>query len=391
MGARRAWFLVATLVVSSAPLAFAQPDPDPEVEMQPDGDEPPLPDVTPEPEPEPEDDQPPAPPAEPDPATLAAAKKLLGGGDSFLKKGDRYRKRKRTKQAIGEYERALAAYMKAYELVANPKIFFPIGTAEERLERWVDAATHYKRFLLQATDIDDKLRAVAQQRLDNVKLNIGVLVLNVTPEEAQVVIDGDPVGTTPLAEPLYLAPGDHTLLLTADGYKPLEQPLAIEAGSESERSFDLESAAVIIEAPQPPPPPPPEIPLPPRPSRIALYTAGGLTVAFIAGAATTGILAVGKHGTFADETASERRREDARVSGKNMALLTDGLILGTIVAGGVTAYYYTKVYRPRQAEYKRKLEERDNRFEKSLSRASKILVTPWVQSGAGGISITGAL
>ena len=89
----------------------------------------------------------PPPPAEPDPATKAAAKKLLDGGDDFLKKGDRYTKRKKLDQAKAEYERALAAYSKAYELVPNPKIFYPMAIAEEKLEKWVEVATHLRTFL----------------------------------------------------------------------------------------------------------------------------------------------------------------------------------------------------------------------------------------------------
>ncbi|MBZ0234227.1 MAG: PEGA domain-containing protein [Deltaproteobacteria bacterium] len=383
MGARRTW-LVAALVslcasVGTPSIALAQPDPEPEPEVEMPGDEPPLP----------EGDSPPEPPAEPDPATKAAAKKLLDGGDGFLKKGDRYAKRKKADQARAEYERALAAYTKAYELVPNPKIYYPMAIAEEKLEKWIDVATHLRRFLNQASDADAKMRADAEARLENAKLNIGVLKLNVTPEGAQVAIDGNPVGTTPLAEPIYLAPGEYALSITADGHKPIEQPLTVEAGSESERAFELESAAVIIDTPRPPPPPP-EIPMPPRPSKTMLFVAGGATLAFFAGATTTGILAMGKNGTWKDENASDAAREDARQSGKSLALLTDGLILGTIVAGGLTAYYYTKIYKPKQAEYRKQLEEREKRFDE-YARAPKVFVTPWVQAGGGGLVLTGEL
>ncbi|MBE7450343.1 MAG: PEGA domain-containing protein [Kofleriaceae bacterium] len=372
MGARRAWFLAALLVVSVAPAAIAQPED--EVEMDPE-DGGPAPDAS---------------PAEPDPATKAAAKKLLDGGDGFLKKGDYHKKRKRLPQAQAEFERALAAYQKAYEMVPNPKILFPIASAEERLERWVDAATHYSRFLSQAADVDAKLRAEAERRLEEVKLHIGVLSLAVSPDGAQITLGDRVVGTAPLADPLFLAPGDYTLSITADGHKPLEQAVSIEAGSESERAFELESAAVIIEAPRPPPPPPPVEPVPAGPSKLALYATGGLTLAFLAGATTTGILAVGKHGTFKDDGVGDGAREDARQSGKNLALLTDGLVLGTIVAGGVATYYYLKVYRPRQAEHRRKLKDRESRFDE-YARGPKVLVTPWVQGGAGGLVLTAPL
>lgn len=375
MGVRRACFLVALVVVSFTTAASAQPEPEtPPAEA-------PAPDEAPPPD---------APPPEPDPATKAAAKKLLDGGDGFLKKGDYHARRKRTKEATAEYERALAAYQKAFDLVHNPKVLFPIATAEEKLGRWVDAAGHYRSFLADAGDIDAKLRAEAERRLENVKFNLGVLALSVTPDGAQISIDGAVVGTSPLAAPLFLAAGEYTLAITADGHKPLEQKLTIEAGSESERTFELESAAVIIDTPRPPPPPPAPEPLPPAPSKLALYGLGGLAVALGAGATTTGVLAMGKNDTFKDESASAAAREDARKSGKSLALLTDGLIVGTVVAGGIAAYYYLKVYRPKQREHRQKLEERKSRFDE-YARGPKVFVTPWVQADAGGLVLTAPL
>jgi hypothetical protein len=149
----------------------------------------------------------------------------------------------------------------------------------------------------------------------------------------------------------------------------------------------LESAAVIIDTPRPPPPPP-EIPMPDRPSKTMLFVAGGATLAFVAGATTTGILAVGKNGTWKDEG-----DEDARKSGKSMVLLTDGLVLGTIVAGGLTAYYYQKIYKPKQAEYRKKLDEREKQLgnDEYARVTPKVFVTPWVQAGVGGIVLTGEL
>jgi hypothetical protein len=394
MGVRRTWRVAAlaslcTLVSASsiASDAWAQPDPEPEVEMPGDGPAPPPGDAPPDA----------GAPVEPTPEMKAAAKKLLDGGDGFLKKGDYYTKRKKPDQAKAEYERALAAYAKAFELVPNPKIYYPMAIAEEKLEKWLEVATHLRTFLAQAPDADAKMRADAEKRLDNAKLNIGVLALAIQPEGATVAIDGNPVGTSPLAEPLFLAPGEFSLSITADGYKPMEQKVTIEAGSESERTFELESAAVIIDTPRPPPPPP-EIPMPPRPSKTMLFVAGGATIAFFAGATTTGILAVGKSGTWHDDGANDAAREDARQSGKSLALLTDGLVLGTIVAGGLTAYYYQKIYKPKQAEYRKKVDEREKQLgNDDFSRVDdkrggpKVFVTPWVQAGVGGLVLTGEL
>jgi PEGA domain len=320
----------------------------------------------------------------------ATARKLLDGGDGFLKKGDQLAKRKKTAEAQGNYERALAAYQKAYELVPNPQILFPVAVAEEKLARWPDAARDYRRFLSQVVDPDPTLKADAEKRLDAAKINIGVLSLVVEPVGAHIAVDGVEVGVAPLTDPLYMAAGDYTIAITADGFQPFEQKLAVELGSESERNIDLVPIKVIVETPRKPPPPRPVIVVPPAPSRVPLYVGGVVTVGLIGGATFTGITAIGKHSDFTATGGTAQAREDARVSGKRMALLTDGLIAGSVVAVGVLTFYYLKVYRPKarlHGEQKRKAASAFDEF----ASASKILVTPWVQPNAGGFAISGSL
>ncbi len=55
----------------------------------------------------------------------------------------------------------------------------------------------------------------------------GHLEIVTTPHAAQILIDGEPRGTTP-ATISALTPGDHQLLITAPRYLPLEQTVAIE-------------------------------------------------------------------------------------------------------------------------------------------------------------------
>lgn len=384
MGRSATGWTIACALVAATSIARAQPDEGGEIEMDTD---PPPADAAPAPDGAGPDAGAPA----LDPETAKAdARKLLDGGDGFLKKGDYFARKKKPADAAAQYERALAAYQKAFELVPNPKILFPIAVAEEKLARWPAAARDFRRFLTQVTDADPKLAADAQKRLEAAKLQVGVLALVITPDDVQVTLDDAVIGTSPLPDPLYLAAGDYTLHFAADGYQPLDQAISIEVGSESERTFELTPIPIIVETPKPRPPPPPEIVLPPAPSKLPLIIAGGLTAGLAIGATTTGLLAVGRHSTFADESVTYPRREDARVSGKRLALLTDGLIVGTVVAAAVTTYYYLKVYRPKAAARSAKERERRAQFDE-FAAVPKVLVAPWVERSAGGLVLTGSL
>jgi tetratricopeptide (TPR) repeat protein len=283
------------------------------------------------------------------------AKKLLGKGDELLKKGDYYAKRKKPDKAVAEYERALAAYQLAYDLVTDSRIYFPIAAAEEKLGRHLEAVDHYKKVLIEGGEtLDETLRERANAGIENLKQFLGVLTLVVVPDDAAITVDGIDVGVSPLPEPQILAPGEHTVAVTAEGYTPYEIKLTLEAGSESERTIELEEIPVIVEPPRKPNKPIPK-PIPePAPSKGMLLGVGGGAVGLGLLGTITGVMAVGKQGTFSDETLTDDERSSARSSGKTLALVTDLSLVASIGLGAYAVYYYYKTYRPADSARKQR-------------------------------------
>jgi hypothetical protein len=333
-------------------------------------------------------------PARADDDGRVEARKLVNAGDKSLQRGDYLRRKGKAAQATAEYERALASYQKAHELTGNPQIYFVIASAEEKLERWLDADRHYRQVLAEATDAKPELRNAATARIAEVDTHLGLVTLHVNPDGAALSLDGAAIGAAPLPAPLVLAPGSYTLGIQAEGYTPLETKLVAEAGSESERSFDLEPIPVVVEAPPPLPPPRPRPEPLPAPRTTWLLVGLGGTVAFAAGASATGILAMARHDDFVDSSRSAAEREDARTSGQTLARTTDVLLVGAVAAAGFTAYYYLKVYRPAaraHARRERELRELDGsaaRRAPNLALA-KVLVVPYVQDGGAGLAVGG--
>ena len=185
-----------------------------------------------------------------------------------------------------------------------------------------------------------------------------------------------------MTEPIILMPGTYTLSFAADGFQPKDAELKVEAGSESERTIELDPIQVIVT----PPPVVDEAPVvapvvAPAPSKLPLYVGGGVAVGAAGIGLITGILAVSRHGTFTAGDSTRTEREDARSSGQSLALVTD-LALGTaVVAAGFTAYWYFVKYKPGKAKFD---------AEGQASTMSKVDVVPWVQSEAGGFSVAGS-
>jgi hypothetical protein len=391
------------LVVAAGTPATAQPEEDVPIEVEPE--------EAPPPEPAgPGDDEPPIdlgiedpPPEEPPPADGDApvvrdpkmAKKLADGAAKFVKKGDKLAKRKKDAEAAAEYERALAAYDKSFEMHPDARILIITAALEVKLGRWLEASNRYERALAETElPLDEKSRAKAQAGFDEARAHLGVVVLTVEPEGAVVTLDGAEIGTAPLAKPLVLKPGEYALAITLEEFVPLETKLVVDEGSESERTFTLEPVPVVVQPPRPPPPPPPP-PLPPPPGKLPLYLGAGATVLFTGLAVTTGVMALGKHGTFNDENATPEQRDDAQASGRTLTKLTDAFAFGAIASAGFTVYYYLKVYKPKASERGRLEREREGMHDEYSRRGrrtpprAKLYLLPSVQPGAGGLVLTG--
>lgn len=326
------------------------------------------------------------------------AKKLAEGAAKIVKAGDKLLKKKKVEQAHAEYARAIPAYLRSFELNPDAKILVIVAGLEEKLQLWAEARAHYVQALAETElPLDAKARAKAEAGVDNTGAYLGVVSLVILPEGATVLLDGTDIGPAPLAAPLVLKPGEYTLSISAETFLPLETKLVVDAGSESERTFELEAEPVEEYVPPPyvPPPPAPEPP-PPSPSKLVLIIGAGATLAFTIGAVSTGIIAVGKHNTFTDPEATDQEIEDAQASGPTMAALTDAFTAAAVVAAGATVFYYLKIYSPKVKERDRLMEERaaegggDELTRREIKRRMpKVIVAPSVQDGGGGLVVTG--
>ena len=81
-------------------------------------------------------------------------------------------------------------------------------------------------------------------------LGNGSLALVIDPASAEVKLDGRSIGTGSVTQPSVLA-GPHLLELSADGFKPLQQSILIDAGAETRLALHLEPLAAVPVATKP--------------------------------------------------------------------------------------------------------------------------------------------
>lgn len=265
------------------------------------------------------------------------AREHLAEGDRHLARGDELMERGRMERALEAYEAGLASYQAAHEAYPDDKIYFPIALAEQKLGRFLEALHHYELLLDERRQLSRAVVAQARKNIARVKKNLAALDLEVQPEGAAILVDGEEVGRAPLSGPHYMTPGKHTYAITLEGHTPVEGEVDIPPGKTEQRTIELEKVPVVVEAP-----PPGEAPEKTEQGDVdvVLWAGIGATVAFAAGATGSGLWAVQKHQRFEDESLSDSAREKARDKGKKWAVAADALWIATAAAATFTAYYY---------------------------------------------------
>jgi hypothetical protein len=141
----------------------------------------------------------------------------------------------------GDFAGAYSKYAQAYSLSKDPRLLYDMAVctrsmkAYARMQSLLVRYQHEGQATMSAEDRTDVTSALAA-----IHDLVGTVKLSVTEAGATVAVDGAGVGTTPLADPLAIDLGPHTLTVKKPGFVPVEQALTIEGGSETALAVTLE-------------------------------------------------------------------------------------------------------------------------------------------------------
>jgi len=160
----------------------------------------------------------------------------------------------------GRYEDARSLFLQAYALKRHPAVLLNLGQAELKTGHVAEGGNHLQQFLREhKTATPDQVDA-AKKGIAEAKKTTGHLIVIVDVDGAQVGIDGAPAGTTPLLDPVFVNPGDHTITATSSG-KTATTKTTVARGAATAVTLGLQSLGVV-------PPPPTAAPPPTTPSTI---------------------------------------------------------------------------------------------------------------------------
>ena len=156
-----------------------------------------------------------------------------------------------------EFERARLAFVQAYALKPHPALLLNLAQSELRSGHEAEAATHFARYLREHAEATEEQRQAAREGLDAAKQAVGVVTLTVDQSGAEVLVDGANAGRSPLEDPLYLMPGEHTIV-AQKGSDSARTTVMVSAGSATTETLKVgakPTPAAAAKAPKPENPP----------------------------------------------------------------------------------------------------------------------------------------
>jgi hypothetical protein len=142
-----------------------------------------------------------------DPQAKASAQALLKEGTALYDRGD--------------FAGALGKFEAAYGIYPSPKLQFNIAQADRDLGRPVEALAAFEKFLALATDAAPEVLSEARQSAAELRTKLAQVKIECSISGAEVALDGKTVGSTPLAQPIWVTPGRHQIAIRHQGYGPV--------------------------------------------------------------------------------------------------------------------------------------------------------------------------
>lgn len=157
-----------------------------------------------------------------------------------------------TTSARGELEKSLSYFQDAYRLFPHPQLLYRIGSLQDQLERYQEAADNLATFASMMPDAPEassarrralELRELLQQQARTQNVQIGSLRVFSTPPGAQVYLDDTASrlkGSTPTVDIPVSEPRTYKVIVRKEGYLQKEERVEVTPGDRKVVRVSLE-------------------------------------------------------------------------------------------------------------------------------------------------------
>ena len=142
-----------------------------------------------------------------------------------------------------DFSSALAEFKHAYKLSNDPRLLYNMAICEKGLHHYARMKAVLEQFLKDgASSVTADSRSAAEEALGAIKSLVASLKVTVSESGADVLVDGESVGQTPLPSALSVDLGNHRVTVKKAGFDTAEQSVDAPGGVEVPVSITLSAA-----------------------------------------------------------------------------------------------------------------------------------------------------
>ncbi len=144
----------------------------------------------------------------------------------------------------GNWREARILFRRAHEIEPNARTWRGLGITAFELRSYVEAIAELEAALADPRKpLTEQQRKEVQALLVRAREFVSVYRVTVTPENAQVLVDGKPA--TLQEGRLFLDPGQHSVVVRAAGYEERRADLKVDGGEQDQLSIELAVAESV--------------------------------------------------------------------------------------------------------------------------------------------------
>ena len=136
------------------------------------------------------------------------------------------------------FQPALAAFMRAHVLSADPRLLWNAAACLRKLERNAEALRTIDRYLAEGIELTAEEREEARRAQLAVRALVAVVHLTTVPGDVSISLDGSPL-TGRASEGVYVEPGRHAFIFSKEGFQEKLRQEGLKAGEDTAWTIEL--------------------------------------------------------------------------------------------------------------------------------------------------------
>lgn len=146
----------------------------------------------------------------------------------------------------GDYGGAKLKFERAYELSKDARLLWNMAAADKNLRHYASVLRLLQRYQSEGGDaLTEQDRQDARALIETVQAFVATLTVNVSQPGAEIRIDDQKVGESPLGEPLLVDMGPRRIRVSKTGYRVFEETRKLAGGEAT--TVDVELSAEVHE------------------------------------------------------------------------------------------------------------------------------------------------